>query len=97
MKKFLLWILTFSLSLAFVACGVNNQSTQSDMWENSSEITDDLEEDDSLSNDGESSTDSSEQDDSSIDNSGETSGDVSGDKESSSENDEWADIEFPRP
>ena len=119
MKKILLWVLTFSLSLAFVACGTEEKTSQSTPQVDSSEITDTSEKEDSLSNDEESSMksgkqedssiDSSEetsededleksskQDDSSIEDSGETSGEA-GDAESSSENEEWADIEFPRP
>ena len=97
MKKILLWILTFSLSLVFVACGADNQIPQSNMQESSSEITDSLEKDDSLSSDDEDEPESNEQDDSSIENSEETSGEDSGEKENTSENEEWVDIEFPRP
>lgn len=83
MKKILLWVLTFSLSLAFVACGTESQSTPQ---VDSSKITDTSEKEDSLSNDAEDTEESSKQDDSSIEYSGETSEDE-GLEESSKQDD----------
>ena len=86
MKKILLWVLTFSLSLAFVACGTEEKTSQSTPQVDSSEITDTSEKEDSLSNDGEGLEESSKQDDSSIEYSGETSEDE-GLEESSKQDD----------
>ena len=83
MKKILLWVLTFSLSLAFVACGTESQSTSQ---VDSSEITDTSGKEDSWSNDAEDTEESSKQDDSSIEYSGETSEDE-GLEESSKQDD----------
>lgn len=97
MKKILLWILTFLLSFAFVACGAEEKTSQSTSHAHSSEITDALEKEDSLSSDAEDLEESNKQENSSIESSEATSEEDSGDEDSSSKNEDWADIEFPRP